>query len=173
MGFRGRTAALTVLCAISAVACTPIATVSKTPVPISVIGPGVTPTASPTPKPTATVTVTAPTTSTPTSTAAATCPGVPLAVGITSASVTLVQQKLKVSPVTGYYGTITQAAVQKFQQDNGLEVDGQVGPLTWARIFGTPVPALPGSGTATTTPTTTTTRRTSCARRVSARVRSH
>jgi cell wall-associated NlpC family hydrolase len=77
-----------------------------------------------------------------------------LMVGMTSAAVTLVQQKLKVSPATGYYGPLTAAAVEAFQQTNGLGVDGQVGPLTWARLFGTTVPALP---VGTTTPTTTTT----------------
>jgi cell wall-associated NlpC family hydrolase len=110
-----------------------------------VVGPGTTPSAQPTPKATAT------------STASTTYPGVPLAVGVTSAAVTLVQQKLKVSPVTGYFGTITEAAVQKFQQANGLAVDGQVGPLTWARIFGTAVSALPGGSTSTPTASPTTT----------------
>jgi cell wall-associated NlpC family hydrolase len=79
-----------------------------------------------------------------------------LTVGLTSASVTLVQQKLKVTPATGYYGPLTQTAVENFQRANGLAVDGQVGPLTWARIFGTAVSALPvGTTTPTASPTTT------------------
>ncbi|MCW2548614.1 MAG: hypothetical protein JWN96_3074 [Mycobacterium sp.] len=166
MGFRGRTAALTVLCAISAAACTPIATVQKGPVSISVAGSGATATPKPTPTPTPKATPTPTSKATPkpvtttaakatptptptrTSGAAPAYPGSMLYVGVTSASVTLVQQQLKVSPATGYFGTLTEAAVEKFQQANGLAVDGQVGPLTWARIFGTAVPALPGSGTA-------------------------
>ena len=81
-------------------------------------------------------------------------PGAMLQVGMTSTAVKQVQQKLGVSPVTGYYGPLTEAAVKTFQKAHGLEVDGQVGPLTWSRIFGTPVPASPVS---TTTPTGTST----------------
>ena len=77
-----------------------------------------------------------------------------LTVGMTSTSVTLVQQKLKVTPATGYYGPLTQTAVENFQRANGLAVDGQVGPLTWARIFGTAVSALPVGTTPTASPTT-------------------
>jgi cell wall-associated NlpC family hydrolase len=156
MGFRGRAAALTVLCALSAVACTPIATTTKGPVPISVAGGGSSSKPVGTPvsaKPTTTPTVPVKTPPTAPSAAAPTYPGSMLMVGLTSTSVTLLQQKLKVSPVTGYYGTITEAAVEAFQRANSLEVDGQVGPLTWARIFGTAVSALPGGTTTTSTPT--------------------
>jgi peptidoglycan hydrolase-like protein with peptidoglycan-binding domain len=40
---------------------------------------------------------------------------------------------LTVEP-TGYYGQITRAAVVQFQQDNGLAMVGNVGPLTRAKI---------------------------------------
>jgi cell wall-associated NlpC family hydrolase len=145
----------------SAVACTPIATVQNGPVPISVTSTKATPkpTATPTakPKPTATATPKPTPKPTTTTTAAPTYPGSMLMVGVTSPSVTLLQQQLKVSPVTGYFGPITEAAVEKFQQTNGLEVDGQVGPLTWSRIFGTPVSGLPGS-VSTPAPTATPTK---------------
>ncbi len=143
MSVRGRVAAVTVLCALAA-ACTPIATVQKlpgtgTPAPVVTPAPKVTPTPIP-PKPTSTA---AP---------APAYPGVMLAFGMTSASVTFLQQKLGVSPATGYFGAVTAAAVKTFQQAHGLVVDGQVGPLTWAMIFGSTIVA-PVSGTPAPTPT--------------------
>jgi peptidoglycan hydrolase-like protein with peptidoglycan-binding domain len=36
--------------------------------------------------------------------------------------------------VTGYFGSLTQAAVSKYQAKNGLSVVGRVGPLTMAKI---------------------------------------
>ncbi len=73
---------------------------------------------------------------------------------MTNSYVTQIQQKLKVTPASGYFGTVTKGAVQNFQLAQGLEVDGQVGPLTWARIFGTNVTApVPGSsGSSGSTP---------------------
>lgn len=38
--------------------------------------------------------------------------------------------------VTGYYGTITKAAVIEFQKDNKILVDGIVGPQTREKLFG-------------------------------------
>jgi cell wall-associated NlpC family hydrolase len=64
---------------------------------------------------------------------------------MTSNAVLQLQQKLGVSPATGYFGSLTLAAVQAFQTAHKLTVDGQVGPQTWAAIFGSPTP--------TTTPT--------------------
>lgn|GEM_PF-3876073 len=44
----------------------------------------------------------------------------------------LVNKNLK---VTGYFGTDTKAAVEKFQKANGLKVDGKVGEKTWSKLF--------------------------------------
>ena len=46
------------------------------------------------------------------------------------------QGYLHVAP-TGYFGTLTQAAVQAFQEANGIAAIGQVGPLTRAKIEST------------------------------------
>ena len=35
----------------------------------------------------------------------------------------------------GKFGTLTKQAVERFQADNGLEVDGIVGPASWTRII--------------------------------------
>lgn len=42
----------------------------------------------------------------------------------------LVQLGYPISPLNGNYGSKTQAAVRKFQQDHGLKVDGLAGPET-------------------------------------------
>lgn len=36
----------------------------------------------------------------------------------------------------GIYGAGTEAAVEKFQKQNGLTADGNVGPMTWAKLIG-------------------------------------
>ena len=36
----------------------------------------------------------------------------------------------------GDFGSSTDSAVKKYQAENGLEADGSVGPLTWAKILG-------------------------------------
>jgi peptidoglycan hydrolase-like protein with peptidoglycan-binding domain len=36
------------------------------------------------------------------------------------------------SGADGWFGPETEAAVKEFQRRNGLEVDGIVGPITWA-----------------------------------------
>ncbi|RPH59254.1 MAG: peptidoglycan-binding protein, partial [Chloroflexi bacterium] len=36
----------------------------------------------------------------------------------------------------GVFGKMTGSAVRRFQQNNGLEVDGYVGPKTWRKLFG-------------------------------------
>jgi peptidoglycan hydrolase-like protein with peptidoglycan-binding domain len=40
----------------------------------------------------------------------------------------------KLPKIDGYYGPLTAAAVQDFQAANGLVVDGETGPLTWAKL---------------------------------------
>ena len=37
-------------------------------------------------------------------------------------------------PITGYYGTLTQAAVEKFQSAHNIDVNGYVGPGTRAAL---------------------------------------
>ena len=36
----------------------------------------------------------------------------------------------------GIYDSVTEAAIQKFQQENGLYADGIVGNLTWRKLIG-------------------------------------
>ena len=42
-----------------------------------------------------------------------------------------VQEKLGIAPATGYYGTLTRAAVSTLQDINDLKVTGKVGSATW------------------------------------------
>lgn len=44
------------------------------------------------------------------------------------------QNTLRVTPVDGIFGPITERAVREFQQQHGLTVDGIVGPLTYAQL---------------------------------------
>ncbi|NEP62823.1 MAG: peptidoglycan-binding protein, partial [Symploca sp. SIO2G7] len=37
-------------------------------------------------------------------------------------------------PITGYYGSFTEAAVMEFQRAKGLQVDGIAGPVTRAAL---------------------------------------
>ena len=71
-------------------------------------------------------------------------PGIPLRIGVTSDAVTLLQEYLNfVStvyteipqiPVTGYFGTQTQAAVIAFQRLFGIEPTGTVAAATWLAL---------------------------------------
>ncbi|HEU0080405.1 MAG TPA: peptidoglycan-binding domain-containing protein [Candidatus Paceibacterota bacterium] len=72
-----------------------------------------------------------------------------LTVGSSGADVTALQNAIGVSPATGYFGSITKAAVVSWQKAHGVPATGYVGPLTRA--------ALNGSNSMTTTTTTTTT----------------
>ena len=69
-------------------------------------------------------------------------PGTPLRRGTTGPSVVVIQTELnrisqsypaipKVVPVDGIFGAKTEAAVRKFQEVFGLDVDGVVGKATW------------------------------------------
>ena len=50
-------------------------------------------------------------------------------------AVVFVQQYLRVSPTSGYYGTLTTAAVRAYQTGVRITPTGTVGPLTWAAIL--------------------------------------
>lgn len=54
---------------------------------------------------------------------------VTLGLGSEGAAVSQVQRRLGIAP-TGFYGTITERTVRNFQINNGLLVDGRVGPQT-------------------------------------------
>ncbi|KKS98277.1 MAG: Peptidoglycan-binding domain 1 protein, partial [Candidatus Giovannonibacteria bacterium GW2011_GWA1_43_15] len=64
----------------------------------------------------------------------------PFAIGMTNEQVKLLQQLLAKDPsiytgeATGYYGNLTQKAVEKFQQKYGIEVTGVAGPKTRAKL---------------------------------------
>uniref|UniRef100_Q01VH8 Peptidoglycan-binding domain 1 protein n=1 Tax=Solibacter usitatus (strain Ellin6076) TaxID=234267 RepID=Q01VH8_SOLUE len=66
------------------------------------------------------------------------------------ASVLAIQQRLNLTQ-DGVFSAETQEAVQLFQarsldfQDHPLTVDGQVGPMTWAALFRSPVPPSPAA----------------------------
>jgi hypothetical protein len=47
------------------------------------------------------------------------------------------------TPADGDYGTETARLVQHFQRDHGLATSGEVGPETWAALFGYPAPQRP------------------------------
>ncbi len=71
-----------------------------------------------------------------------------LTVGSSGSEVSALQAAIGVTPATGYFGSVTKAAVMKYQAGKGISATGFVGPLTRA--------ALNGSGSVTTTTTTTT-----------------
>jgi len=62
-----------------------------------------------------------------------------LSVGSQDAQVTALQQRLTTDgfytgAITGYYGTLTEAAVEKFQSAHGIAVKGYIGPSTRAAL---------------------------------------
>ncbi len=116
---------------------------AQTIVPVTVINP----VASTTPNVATTTSAVATTAPAPTTPAPSTAPATPsantsayrfttyLALGSRGAAVTALQNKLTTlgvyaGPITGYYGTLTAAAVKNFQKAHGLEVVGSVGPRT-------------------------------------------
>lgn len=63
-----------------------------------------------------------------------------LQVGSTGPAVVTVQNKLGISPATGYYGVQTAAAVAAYQRAHGIPTTGVVATLTWASL-GSPAPS--------------------------------
>ena len=61
--------------------------------------------------------------------------------GIRGTKITELQQALKDRgyslDIDGDFGPQTEAVVRQYQEDEGLVVDGIVGPLTWSRLVGT------------------------------------
>jgi peptidoglycan hydrolase-like protein with peptidoglycan-binding domain len=70
-----------------------------------------------------------------------------LKVGSSGSDVKCLQQILSVTPMSGYFGPKTLAAVQAYQTAQGLTPAAQVGPMTRAKLnasLGAPVVVLPG-----------------------------
>jgi peptidoglycan hydrolase-like protein with peptidoglycan-binding domain len=62
-----------------------------------------------------------------------------LTVGTQDADVTALQERLTADglytgPISGYYGTLTEAAVEKYQAAHGIDAKGYVGPSTRAAL---------------------------------------
>ncbi|HVT75282.1 MAG TPA: peptidoglycan-binding domain-containing protein [Candidatus Paceibacterota bacterium] len=68
-----------------------------------------------------------------------------LTVGSSGADVTALQNALGVSPATGYFGSLTKAAVVAYQSSKGIPATGYVGPLTRASLNGTSSTTVGGS----------------------------
>jgi murein DD-endopeptidase MepM/ murein hydrolase activator NlpD len=68
--------------------------------------------------------------------------GLPLQLGSQGALVAQVQKVLGI-PADGIFGLQTDGAVRRFQARAGVQVDGVVGPVTWAALF---PPAAAGTG---------------------------
>ncbi len=82
-----------------------------------------------------------------------------LRVGSSGQNVLTLQQKLQDAgfspgPLDGDFGPLTERALRTYQQRNGLEVDGVVGPATAGALgmsgFDAPPPRVDGTGTGTT-----------------------
>jgi peptidoglycan hydrolase-like protein with peptidoglycan-binding domain len=54
--------------------------------------------------------------------------------GSTGPYVKQLQKRLSVTPVSGYFGPLTDAALRKFQKSHGLPVTGKTGVRTWAAL---------------------------------------
>jgi len=60
--------------------------------------------------------------------------------GSLGAEVGQIQQRLKAlglynGPIDGSYGGGTEAAIKLFQRNSALQVGGDTGPATWAKLF--------------------------------------
>ena len=71
----------------------------------------------------------------------------------TGAYVTQLQRLLAVTPVTGFFGPITEAALTAFQKSNGLSATATTTPATWRALRGqsasAPPPPAPSTQTVT------------------------
>ena len=66
--------------------------------------------------------------------------------GMSGSQVLSLQEALSVSPMTGYFGSLTKAAVMSFQASRGLTADGVVGPMTGVALSSSvSVPSYGGS----------------------------
>jgi cell wall-associated NlpC family hydrolase len=100
--------------------------------------PSATPSASPSPRPTTPAAPLSP------EQAAATRPLLKFGMGPSDPAVVHVQRFLRVTPTSGYFGTLTRAAVTAYQKGLGIPATGNVGPLTWAAILaGRTAPTAP------------------------------
>jgi len=66
-----------------------------------------------------------------------------LTVGSSGSEVSALQSAIGVTPATGYFGSVTKAAVIKFQASKGLPATGYVGKLTRAALNGSAVVTTP------------------------------
>jgi peptidoglycan hydrolase-like protein with peptidoglycan-binding domain len=57
-----------------------------------------------------------------------------LSLGSTGSAVKQLQRKLRVKPVSGYFGTTTRRAVKRFQARHGLKADGVAGSATLSAL---------------------------------------
>jgi hypothetical protein len=55
--------------------------------------------------------------------------------GSSGQCVTYIQKALNLDPADGNYDQRTQEAVKKYQQDQGIYSDGDVGPCTWGKLL--------------------------------------
>ncbi len=67
--------------------------------------------------------------------------GMKLRPGATGPVVTAVQKALRVSPTSGTFGPLTQAAVKMFQTEHGLKATGNVNTGTWRALLSAQAPA--------------------------------
>lgn len=74
-------------------------------------------------------------------------------VAVSSLQTILKQKGFDPGPADGYFGPQTLAAVKGFQKANGLQVDGVVGPHTWAKLKASGGSASTGGGTPAAMPT--------------------
>jgi hypothetical protein len=79
--------------------------------------------------------------------------------GSSGSAVQMLQSRLQAlgfdpGPTDGIFGSMTDSAVRAFQRGRNLEVDGIVGPQTWAALYATaaPAPDKPSSPPATGKP---------------------